>query len=53
MKTIIDLAKYVAALKRVSAQLDTLRLKVIALLHDNESLKRENAILRELLNDKM
>lgn len=52
MKTIGDLARYMAALKKLSTKLDTLRLEVIALLHDNESLKRENAYLRELLEGK-
>lgn len=52
IKTVGDLAKFTVAIKRLSVTLDTLRTEIIALLHDKESLERENAYLRGLLDDK-
>lgn len=46
-----DLAKFRVAVGRLNIKLEDLKLEVVALLHDNESLKRENTYLRKLLDD--
>lgn len=46
-----NLAKFRAAIERLNLTLENLRLEVIALLHDKESLQRENEYLRSLLNE--
>lgn len=51
INSISDLAKLCAATKRLNETLSALRLEVIALLHDKESLERENKYLRELLEN--
>lgn len=52
INSVADLAKLCTAVRRLNENLSALRLEVIALLHDKESLQRENKHLRGLLNDK-
>lgn len=52
INNIADLAKLCTAVKRLNENLSALRLEVIALLHDKESLERENKYLRKLLDEK-
>ncbi|MCK5016382.1 MAG: hypothetical protein KAS32_04845 [Candidatus Peribacteraceae bacterium] len=51
INSIADLAKLCIAAKRLNETLSALRLEVVALLHNKESLERENKYLRELLEN--
>jgi len=51
INSIANLAKLCTTTKRLNETLAALRLEVIALLHDKESLERENKYLRRLLDD--
>lgn len=46
-----NLVKFRVTIGQLNTKLEDLKLGVVTLLHDNESLKRENAYLRSLLNE--
>lgn len=46
-----NLAKFRGAVIRLNENLETLKVELAAILHDNESLRRENAVLRRLLDE--
>ena len=49
---IVNLTRFGSAVARLNENLDTLRVEIKALLHDRESLRRENKYSRELLDEK-